>query len=361
MKTVFDRKSVRRGRATRNEKMHEVLEREGRPGAVAIRDWIERWYGQLPLAKQRDIRGRLRSGDIWQFTSAYFELQMFAMLRTMEYEVTVEPSLADGQYNPDFLARLKDDQFYLEATVCGQGAGELRGTRNEEEAVEKIRAAFEDASVDLHSDLWMEAEGDLNQSLSKTRLARPFIDLLKRTTAEEVRASFMSNPHGYWHRREYGAEVKFDGWTLQGVLEPKLRDDSVGQVWGAARSAMGDASEAIRLSLAEKAGKWRRMGPSDGILVVAISICHSQFFWNDGDESRAIRESSTNGNLTTVWRNELKAINGILFVENVSLGNEQTSRARLVPNPKRCLPESLAPLMTEGRLAMLTGYGEVAN
>ena len=286
---------------------------------------------------------------------------MFAMLRTMEYEVIVEPSLAEGQYNPDFLARLGDDRFYLEATVCGQGAGKLRGTRNEEDAVEKIRAAFEDASVDLHSDIWLEAEGDLNQSLSKTRLARPFIDLLKRTTAAEVRASFMSNPYGYWHRRKYGAEFKFDGWTLQGVLEPKLSDDGVGQVWGAARSAMGDASEAIRFSLAEKAGKWRRMGPSDGTLVVAISICHNQFFWNNGDESRAIRESSTNGNLSTFWRNELKAINGILFVESVSLGGEHTTRARLVRNPERCLPDSLAALMTESRFAMLTGYGEGAK
>ena len=358
MNTVFDRKPVRRGRVTRNEKHHEFIEREGRPEAAAIRDWIELWYGQLPRAKQPDIRGRLRSGDLRQFTSAYFELQMFAMLRTMEYEVGVEPSLADGQYNPDFLARLGNDRFYLEATVCGQGAGELQGTRNEEDAVEKIRAAFSDASVNLHSDLWLQVEGDLQQSLSKRRLARPFIDLLKSTTAAEVRQSYMFDPHGHQHRGEYGAEFKCDGWTLQGILEPRLRDDGAGQVWGAAWSAMGDASEAIRWSLAEKARQWRRMGPSEGILVVAISICHSQFFWNDGDESRAIRESATNGNLTTVWRDELKAINGILFVGNVSLGNEQTSRARLVPNPERCLPESLAPLMTESRLAQLTGFGE---
>ena len=86
MNAVFDRKPVRRGPAIGNEAIHEFLEREGRPEAAPIRDWIEHWYGQLPPIKQPDIRGRLRSGDIRQFTSAYFELQMFAMLRNTGYE-----------------------------------------------------------------------------------------------------------------------------------------------------------------------------------------------------------------------------------------------------------------------------------
>ena len=357
MNTVFDRKPVRHGRTTQNEKIHEFLERVGRPEAAPIRDWIEHWYGQLPPAKQADVRGRLRSGDIRQFTSAYFELQMFAMLRTMDYEVTVEPTLAGGRYKPDFLARHGDESFYLEATVCGQGAGDLRATSNEEDAVEKIRAAFEEARVDQHSHVWLQAEGDLNQTLSKKKVSMPFIDLLRRTTAAEVQESYHSNPYDYRYRTEYREEFKCDDWTLQGILEPKLDENAAGHVWGPARSAVGDASEAIRTSLAEKARDWRGMGPPDGILLVAISICHSKFFWNDGDDTRAIREDSASDNPAASWRDELKAINGILLVGNISLGNEQVTRARLVRNPERCLPESLAPLMMENRLAILTGGG----
>ena len=100
------------------------------------------------------------------------------------------------------------------------------------------------------------------------------------------------------------------------------------------------------------------MGPDDGILVVGISICHSQFSWNDGDDTRAIRKASASEHAAASWRDELKSINGILLVGDISLGNEQETRARLVPNPERCLPESLAPLMTESRLASLTGAGE---
>ena len=355
MNAVFDSKTVRRGRATKDEKIHEFIEREGGPEAVPIRDWVEYWYGQLPAAKQPDIRGRLRSDDIKQFTSAYFELQMFALLRTMEYEVTVEPALADGRYVPDFLAQRGDERFYLEATVCGQDAGDLRVMRNEEDAVEKIRSAFEEAGVDVHSHLWLQAEGGLNQTLSKRRVAKPFIDLLRRTTAAEVQESHELNPYGRQYQTAYRAEFKWDDWTLQGNLGPKVDEDAAGYVWGPARSAVGDASEAIRRSLGEKAKHWGRMGPPDGVFVVAISVCHSQFFWNDGDETCAITEGSTSGNAAASWRDEFMAINGILFVGNVSLGNGQVTRAKLVRNPERCLPESLAPLTTENRIAMLTG------
>ncbi len=41
MNTVFNTKPVRRGPATEREKIHEFLEREGRPEAAQIRDWIE--------------------------------------------------------------------------------------------------------------------------------------------------------------------------------------------------------------------------------------------------------------------------------------------------------------------------------
>ncbi len=354
MKVVFDRKPVRRGRATGNEAIHEFLEREGRAEAAPIRDWIENWHGQLPEAKKPDIQGRLRSGDIRQFTAAYFELQMFAMLRTMEFEVTVEPKLAGGRYTPDFLAQRDGERFYLEATVCGQDAGDLRGTKNESGAVEKIRSAFESAGVGLHSDLWLQAEGDLNQTVSKKEVAKPFIDLLKRTTAAEVREAAESNPRGHQYRAEYTEEFKCGDWTLRGILQPKLREDAAGHVWGPVRSAAGDASEAIRTSLAAKARHWRRMGPPHGILVVAISICHSQFFWGDGDETRAITRCPARP--ATCWRDELKAINGILLVGDISLGNEQATRARLVRNPERYLPDSLAPLMTEDRLATLTAF-----
>lgn len=217
----------------------------------------------------------MRSGDHYQFTSAYFELQMFAMLKRMEYDITVEPRLADGHYNPDFLVRREDEAFYVEATVCRQGAGGLRITTNEIDAVEKIRAAFKDEEVEIHSDLWLEAEGALNQTLSRKGVSRPFIDIMRRTTAAEVQRSYGSDFFHHEHGSQHREVFEFGAWRLEGVLHPKPHEDATGHVWGPARSAVGDATKAIRASLDEKASPWRKMAPSDGILVVAMSVCHT--------------------------------------------------------------------------------------
>lgn len=192
MNTVFNIKPVRRGRTTEKERIHEFLERDGRPGAAQIRDWIEHWYSRLPREKRSDIRGRLRSGEIDRFTEAYFELQMFGLLKTSRHQVCVEPELCDGRYKPDFLATRGSGAFYLEATVCGQGddnAGALRGNRNENDAVEKIRSALQGDGVHMHSDLWLRAKGNLDRTLSKREIGKPFIDLFKRTSAEGVEQS----------------------------------------------------------------------------------------------------------------------------------------------------------------------------
>ena len=347
MNTVFDSKPTRRGPKTGNEKIHEFFAREGRPEVVPIRDWIEFWYSQLPPTKQPDIRGRLRAGTN-DFTSAYFELQMFAMLKNMGYEVTVEPSLAGGGYNPDYLARCEDEVFYLEATVCGQGAGSLQPTKNEEDASEKLRSALQQANVDMHSNLWLQSEGELNETVSKRMISKPFIDLLKRTTATSV----LSNRRQPAHREVF----RCGDWTLEGVLEPKNRKNAVGQVWGPARAALGDATEPIRNSLIEKTQDWKSRGPSGEIIVVAISICHSQYFWDDGDETRAILKNPMRRGQTDPWLDELKAIQGILFTNNISLGNEESTRIKLLSNPDRDLPQSLARLTKEHRLAELTGF-----
>ncbi|MDE3261993.1 MAG: hypothetical protein OYL41_08430 [Acidobacteriota bacterium] len=353
MNTVFNVKPVRRGRGTETERIHEFLEREGRPEAAPIRSWIEHWYAQLPKAKQADVRGRLRSGKIDRFTEVYFELQMFALLRTTGHRVHVEPALSKGHYKPDFLAIRGSGAFYLEATVCGQSdhnAGALRVNANESDAVEKIKSALEEEEVHMHSDLWLEAEGNLDRTLSKREIGRPFIDLLKRTTAEQVERSLGSG---------LSVEEVFDcgHWSLRGFLDPNILKGTVGDVWGPVRSAVGDAADAISTSLTKKAAEWRRKGSGrDETLVIAVSVCHSQYSWNDGEEIRAIARDPTTEVLTAPWRDDLKDVAGVLFVGDVSLGNELQTKARLIQNPDRSLPESLGFLTTERKMGELTGF-----
>ena len=278
---------------------------------------------------------------------------MFGLLKTTRHEVHVDPALSNGRYKPDFLAICGDSAFYLEATVCGQGdhnAGKLRVSANESDAVEKVRSVLQEEGVHMHSHLWLRAHGNLDRTLSKREIGKPFINLLQRTSAEEVEQSRRSG-------LSLEEVLTCGDWSLRGVMRPNPLKGTVGRVWGPVRSAVGGATDAIRTSLARKAREWRRKGPGGNeILVIALSVCHSQYFWNRGDEFRAIARDPTNETPNALWRDDLRDVAGVLFVGNVSLGNELQTKARLFQNPDRNLPESLAFLTTQHKLAELTGF-----
>ena len=65
---------------------------------------------------------------------------------------------------------------------------------------------------------------------------------------------------------------------------------------------------------------------------------------NSDQKTRAIAQDWTSSDRAAPWLDDFTAVDGILFVGDVSLGNEYAARARLFPNPQRCLPESLATL-----------------
>ena len=71
---------------------------------------------------------------------------------------------------------------------------------------------------------------------------------------------------------------------------------------------------------------------------------------------RAIAKDAMDETPNAPWRDDLRGVSGVLFIGNVSLGNELRTRARLVKNPDRHLPESLAFLVVEQNLAELTGF-----
>ena len=341
------------------ERVCELFGSEDRAWTASIQDWIVRWYSALPSDKQREISGRLRADDGRQFTSAFFELQMFAALRFMGYEVEVEPSLAGGSYNPDFLARGWGDSFYLEATVCGEGEGTLGSTTDEEDAVGKIRSALRELGSGFHSHLSLKAEGSLCRTLSKRVVSQPFVDLMKHTTASEVWESYHLDRCEHERRAEYSAVLRCGDWLLEGVLVPKIREYVAGCVLGPLRGAYVDASKAIADGLRAKAKHWKRAKNPCDVFVVAMSICHGHHLWVSRDEMFALTGSRKIDDHDGPWVYSLSGVSGILFVGNVSRGNVLNAETKLVLNPKRHLSGSLARLaeLVRGRkLVELTGF-----
>ena len=81
---------------------------------AAVRIRMQMWANEVPEEDYADFRGRLRSGDDYQFNSVYLELYLHESLRRAGYAITVHPSTPSGR-KPDFYASRADGSFYLEA------------------------------------------------------------------------------------------------------------------------------------------------------------------------------------------------------------------------------------------------------
>ena len=263
-KSVKQQKGSIKGRET----TFEFLQRGGRQEAIEIREWIERWFREFPASGQLNLKRRLK-GDYSPFMSALFELEVHKMLLQLNHSIEFEPNILGTNKRIDFLASKGRQSFYVEATVCGIGQSELSGNLNEHDAVEKIRKNL----GPMHSDIWLEAEGELNESLGQEYVVKPFRDLLRKYTRDEVlkiclRQSYLGAP---------AAEIKKGNWTLKGWLMPASLY-SKGQVWGPARGgAIGGATPLLK-ALRKKAKDWKRGDFQGRPLLIAINVCHPEFF-----------------------------------------------------------------------------------
>ena len=137
---------------------------------------------------------RLMARDPARFNDALFELKVHQVLRTLGLCVEIEPELRGTDEKIDFFAypgNCKEKSFYLEATEAGFGQGNLLSSTDEYNAVEKLRQHI----LNPHSDLWLEADGTLSQTLNAQRVARPFLELLKKYSSEDVLQIASSEQH----------------------------------------------------------------------------------------------------------------------------------------------------------------------
>lgn len=313
--------------------------------AIPIRDWMEHSFRALPANAMPRIRQRLQSPKFAEFLSAYFELQVFTLLRRVGCSIEIEPPFPGTQgATVDFLARHQEDAFYVEATVSGLGQGVLSSNANEEDAVQKIRAGL----TDLHSDLWLQAEGDLRRTLGKRRLLLPFQNLLKTHTPDDVRV-LHSRLGTYEAGFHLSVTIQEGAWELTGRLDPPRASNGQGQVWGPVRSGAVSAEAPLALALAKKAEDWRRMNLKDECFLIAVNVCNPDFGWNL-DELRAIHGSDAPqrpGPASRRFSPYLSRVAGVLVFGNATLGMERKARVRLHANPHRHIPECLQPLLQE--------------
>ena len=351
---IFTRVKQRPGPTTEPETALNFLARGERPEIVEIRQWMENWYEVFPVGSRKDLRKRFQSKDIGEFTSTYFELQVFALLSRLNCDLEVHPRFAGTEGTVDFRVTHGKETFYVEATVCGFGQGNLRSSTNEEDAVRKIRENIRE----LHSDIWLSAEGELNTALSKERVCAPFQGLLNQYTPDDVRTLCteprLTQPQ---QRGELSASIAEGNWRLYGHLAPPIASNSQGQVHGPARGgAVDSGKEPLKKALRNKAHDWKEKKLEEEIFVIMLNACHSEFFWED--EREAIFGNRDLPSDQAAFVDTLREVNGVVVFDHAVLGSERGTRVKLYRNGSMPIPECLEFLVCERHLGDLLGLGD---
>ncbi len=203
------------------ETTFEFLQCGGRTEAIEIRQWIENWFREYPDDHGEDLSKRLQSKKFAEFMSAYFELQLFSVLRRLGCDVEIHPDFAGTRGKVDFGVSHGEDSFYVEATVCGTEQGILCSNANEEDAVRKIREAIPCP----HADVWIDAEGELLKTLGRRCLVGPVRDLLGSYSLDAV---FGLDEVNSWQRPR--TTIQEGNWKLDISLARPIASDGRGRV-----------------------------------------------------------------------------------------------------------------------------------
>ena len=345
---LFDPVEQREGKVEVGETTFEFLRRGGRKEAIGIRRWIEQWFREFPANQRSHLKSRLKSKDFAEFVEAFFELQVFAMLRRLHCRVEVEPRFPNTAGTVDFLATTDWEKFYVEATVCGVRRGTLGETDAEEDAVQKVKQNL----AAPHSDVWLSATGQLRRRLRKTCVVKPFQELL-RFTADEVKRLYLEYGAA-WAWSHLSDSVEKENWVLHGYLAPPIALDGQGQVRGLGKGGAVDGAAPLADALKRKWDDWKEKKLPKETFLVAVNVCHTEFYW--GDQMSAIFGLTYPIGKQDGFSESLSGIDGVIVFDNMVLGAERSARVKMYQNGSRHIPECLRFLLRERRSGDLLGF-----
>ena len=226
----------------------------------------------------------------------------------------------------------------------------MRSNVDESDAIQKIMRGLNVP----HSDVWLSAKGELHRTLGKERVVRPFRELLKKYTADEVKRFYSG--HGLaWAQNHLSDSIEEGDWVLDGYLAPPMASDGRGQVRGPSRGGAVDGSKPVKAALKNKVDEWKKKKLETEIFLIALNACHPEFFW--GDEKRAIFGCADPIAMERAFSTSLSPINGIIVFDNMVLGAEGGARVKMYRNDDRRIPECLRFLLQQRHSGELLGIG----
>ena len=82
---------------TRTESDFEHLNRSARPESIAVREHLNYWLDQMPDDVQNDLSSRLKTKNRIDFSSASFEILLYALMKQIGAEITFHPKLPSSE------------------------------------------------------------------------------------------------------------------------------------------------------------------------------------------------------------------------------------------------------------------------
>ena len=347
------------GPATDRESTFKYLQRSSKTRDVQRRQWIEDWFSKFPTTKKESLKSRLKDKNEKTFQSALFELQCYHILTRLGLSVEVEPDLPNTNKKIDFCVIPPNDKsqhFYVESTISGYGQGILAPTRDEHDAIRRIKQGITDnqKGQKLHSSISLKTEGKLTKNLSnqyKNSIVKQITEFLNDYTPDQI---YQYCRQGWLpHTRPFKPYEESD-WTIEACLEPPTNPSEGGKIYNPSRTAATNGLHHLSASLEKKARHWNNFDFTDHPFLIAINICDSDFFWNT-DIRKALFDETSCDKQNTNFRKELRRINGIIVFEHAVLGNEFTARVQLFKNGNVDIPECFHPLFKEQKLGNLLG------
>ena len=326
-----------------HETTFDYLKRGGRNEALEIRQWIEDWFQVVPsMSKKKKLEGDLKSKPFSQFLSALFELEVYEILKRICCTVEIEPTIPNSNGETDFGTNCNGYEFYVDATVCGIGKGELQSNENEYDFVGKLRNDPKPKHFDLR------------KTLGKNHV-RQIQELFSKYSREEVENIYRD--YGEWRpSRLPSVEIRERDWILECRLQPTIATNGLGDVYGPARSGCVDGVTPIAKALTKKTIDWkdRRIPSADFFL--AVNICHSNSFYPEDVETAIYGDRQClDGGME--FEEYLSRVNGVIVFNNATLGNECSAQVKLYKNKGKSIPDCLRFLLQEQRLGDLLGIG----
>ena len=253
------------------ENDYEYLDRSARKEAANVRKFLETWISQFPDSEVGELAARIKSRDHRSFSSATFEIILFAIISRLGGQLEVHPELENGSTKrPDFLVRMpNDDEFYLEAVFASEFSGA-------EKAAERRKNVVLEAIEKLESPnffIGISAEGNPDTPPPAKSLRRDLSNWLSSLDPDKVGTDLEK------YGNEHIPTMKWDhdGWLVEFEAIPIKAESRgkekpvIGFLSGGARFV--NKWEPIRDAVRTKGGRY---GELTKPFIVAVSVdCHS--------------------------------------------------------------------------------------